>query len=55
MYEEASQTASSSRETLVAAPADVVYVLRRQDPILWEGDGPPRQLCFEDVGSATLP
>lgn len=34
---------------------DVVYVLRWQDPILWEeGDGLPRQRRFEDVGSAPL-
>lgn len=34
---------------------DVVYVVRRADLLLLEdGDGMPRQLRFEDVGSATL-
>ena len=34
---------------------DRIIVLRRQDPILWEeGNGLPRELQFEDVGSGTL-
>jgi HK97 family phage major capsid protein len=41
--------------TDVGTNEDVVFVLKRDDPILWEeGDGLPRQLRFEEVGAATL-
>jgi hypothetical protein len=41
--------------TNVGTNEDVVFVLKRDDPILWEeGDGLPRQLRFEEVGAATL-
>lgn len=41
--------------TVGAGTEDVIAVVRRSDPILWEeGGGLPRRLRFEDVGSATL-